>query len=341
MSNGKTVLLTGASGVVGSALVPELIASGFKVLALVRSRRVDDVRVVNLTGDIAQHDFGLDLVATTKDYGPVDCVIHSAAITSFGQSEEAIHTANVIGTQHAVSVAKKLAARFIYISTAYTFDLKLPPYLKEYSSYCESKRAAEAYVKRNAQDWTIVRPSIVVGDSATGYISQFQGLHIIVGAILQRLAPIVPASENAYVDLIPQDILARSIVALAGKEGRHREYWITRGESAARVAEVHRMMDEFSCACGCTAPMPKIVDPEVMDRLFIPVFLPSVPSSVRKRLNSLVDHACYFNMSEPFPSNYGDLMEEFGLPGMPDNETVIRNNMDYWASQTGFREKAA
>ncbi|MFZ5635606.1 MAG: SDR family oxidoreductase [Pseudomonadota bacterium] len=341
MKRNKTVLVTGGSGVVGSALIPELIQSGFTVLALVRNRTIPNDRVISLGGDIEAPEFGLDLAAIKAAHGPIDCLIHSAAITNFGHPEESIRAANVVGTENAVAVAEKLGARFIYVSTAYTYDLKLPPYLREYSNYCESKRAAEAHVKANASDWTIVRPSIVVGDTETGYISQFQGLHIIVGAILQRLAPIIPASEQALVDLVPQDVVARGICALAGRNGRHREYWITRGQGAARVSEMHRLMGDFASECGYTSPMPKIVDPEIMERLFIPVFLPSMPPGIRKRLNSLVDHACYFNMSDPFPSNYADLCDEFGLPPMPDNDSVVRNNMQYWAEQTGYRERAA
>ncbi|AVP97225.1 hypothetical protein C7S18_08455 [Ahniella affigens] len=198
-----TVLLTGASGVVGAALWPVLLERGFRVIALTRANRVADPQVVNVTGDISEPDFGLDLSALALAYGPIDCVIHSAALTHFGKSEAEMLATNVRGTQHAVAVAEALGARFLYVSTAYTYDLKLPEYLQEYSTYCDSKRQAEAFVRANASDWTIIRPSIVVGDSRTGAIARFQGLHTIVGAILQGFAPVIPAKQDAIVDLVP------------------------------------------------------------------------------------------------------------------------------------------
>lgn len=338
---GTTVLLTGASGVVGAAVVQALLARGIRVLALARSKPIDDPRVITVTGDITEPNLGLDLTELQGRYGPVDCLIHSAALTHFGKSETEMVTTNVVGTMHAVAVGKALGARFLYVSTAYTHDLKLPEYLQEYSTYCESKRRAEAHVKAHAHDWTIVRPSIVVGDSYTGAILRFQGLHTIVGAILQGHAPVIPAKDDARVDLVPQDILAHAIAALAERNGAQREYWITRGEAAARIGEVHTLLNGFVRACGYDRTLPKIVDPEIIDRLFIPVFMPSLPEGARKRLKALVDHACYFNMSEPFPSNYDELAAEFGLPAMRDNDAVILANMDYWAEQTRFRERAA
>ena len=181
----------------------------------------------------------------------------------------------------------------------------------------------------------------MVGDSATGAISRFQGLHTIVGAILQGFAPVIPAKDDAYVDLVPQDILAHAIAALAERNGREREYWITRGQDASRIAEVHDLLNRFLQTCGYSRTLPKIVDPEVIDRLFIPVFMPSLPDGPRKRLKALVDHACYFNLSEPFPSNYADLAAEFDLPPMPERNSVVLKNMEYWAEQTRFRERAA
>ncbi|TDR45628.1 thioester reductase-like protein [Tahibacter aquaticus] len=341
MKTSTTVLLTGATGVVGSALVPALLQRGIRVIALIRANPIADPRVIAVEGDISVPGFGLDLAELQREHGSIDCVVHSAALTHFGKSEEQMQRANVLGTVHAIEVANTLDARLLYVSTAYTHDLKLPEYLKEYSTYCESKRRAELQVKTLARDWTIVRPSIVVGDSATGAISRFQGLHSIVGAVLQGFAPVIPAKDGALVDLVPQDVLAEAIAALSERNGRHREYWITRGTQASKVADVHQLMDRFSQSCGYTRPMPKIVDPEIIDRLFIPVFLPSLPEFARRRLNALVDHACYFNMSEPFPSNYAELAEEFSLPAMPDDEYVILNNMAYWAEQTRYRERAA
>lgn len=341
MNSNKTVLLTGASGVVGSALVPELLARGLKVIALVRANPVADKRVINVEGDIANECFGLSLPELQATHGPISCLIHSAALTHFGKSAAEMHTTNVVGTMNAVHVANALGSRFLYVSTAYTHDLKLPEYLKEYSTYCQSKRSAEAHVKAHAADWTIVRPSIVVGDSETGAIARFQGLHTIVGAILQGFAPVIPAKHDALVDLIPQDVLAQAIGALAERNGRQREYWITQGADATKVADVHQMLEQFSRSYGYTRGLPKIVEPEVIDRLFIPVFMPSLPESARKRLSALVDHACYFNMSEPFPSNYSDLADEFNLPAMPGGEAVILRNMTYWAAQTRYRERAA
>ena len=341
MKSSKTILLTGASGVVGSALVPELLNQGFKVITLVHNTLVTHPHVINVKGNVSEPWFGLDLAQLESTSGPIECVIHSAALTHFGKSEEDMHKANVVGTMNAVAVANSLNARLIYVSTAYTHDLKLPEYLKEYSTYCQSKRNAEAHVKAYANDWTIMRPSIVVGDSQTGAISQFQGLHSIVGAILQGYAPVIPAKSDALVDLIPQDVLARAICAIAGRNGMHREYWITQGSAAEKVANIHVMLERFSRSFGYTRAMPKIVDPEVIDRLFIPVFMPSLPKGARKRLKALVDHACYFNMTEPFPSNYGELADEFNLPPLPESEAVILNNMSYWAEQTRYRERAA
>lgn len=336
-----TVLLTDASGVVGAALWPVLLERGFRVIALTRANRVADPQVVNVTGDISEPDFGLDLSALALAYGPIDCVIHSAALTHFGKSEAEMLATNVRGTQHAVAVAEALGARFLYVSTAYTYDLKLPEYLQEYSTYCDSKRQAEAFVRANASDWTIIRPSIVVGDSRTGAIARFQGLHTIVGAILQGFAPVIPAKQDAIVDLVPQDTLAHAIAALAGRNGQEREYWITRGEQADRVLALHGVFQSYVRHCGYDRTLPKVVDPEVIDRLFIPVFMPSLPEGARRRLKALVDHACYFNLSEPFPSNYDALATEFGLPPMPDRDAVIQANLEYWAAETRFKERAA
>lgn len=341
MDTPKTVLLTGGSGVVGTALLSVLSNQGFHVLALTRRRPLAVKGLDTILGDVTCPDFGLDLRALTDEHGPISCVIHSAAITNFEASDEVMYKTNVEGTVNAIAVANALGARLIYVSTAFTHDLALPPYLKEYSAYCQSKRRAEAHIRECAADYTIVRPSIVIGDSATGEIAYFQGVHNVISALLLGIAPMMPTVPSAMVDMVPQDVLARAIGALAGRNGRHQEYWITRGSSADRVESLYPVLERFLRTFKRDGCLPKIVDPEIIDRLFRPVFLPSLPRALRRRLNSLVDYACYFNLHSPFPSNYADLADEFDLAPMPSQDSVLWNNLTYWAEQTRFREKVA
>lgn len=341
MDTQQTVLLTGGSGVVGTALMPELLSQSFKVLALMRRRPLSVMGIETILGDVTCPDFGLNLQALTDEHGSISCVIHSAAITNFDVSDEEMYRTNVEGTLNAIAVAKILGARLIYISTAFTHDLDLPHYMKEYSSYCQSKRQAESYIKESSVDYTIVRPSIVLGDSDTGEIAYFQGLHNVMAALLLGMAPMLPAVPDAILDMVPQDILVHAIVALAKRKGQHKEYWLTRGDSAIRVEAAYPLVERFLKTYKHDACLPKMVDPEVIERLFKPVFLPSLPRRLRKRLNSLVDYACYFNLHSPFPCNYDDLADEFDLAAMPSQDTVLWNNLTYWAEQTRFRDKVA
>lgn len=337
----KTVLLTGGSGVVGTALLPVLSNQGFHVLALTRRRPLSVKGFETILGDVTCPDFGLDLHALTDEHGPISCVIHSAAITNFDTSDEVMYKTNVEGTVNAIAVANALGARLVYVSTAFTYDLALPPYLKEYSAYCQSKRRAESHIRESTADYTIVRPSIVIGDSVTGEIAYFQGVHNVIAALLLGSAPMMPTVPRAMVDMVPQDVLARAIGALAGRNGQHREYWITRGSLATRVESAYPLLERFLKTYKQDGRLPRIVDPEVIDRLFKPVFLPSLPRVLRKRLSSLVDYACYFNLQSPLPCNYDDLADEFDLAPMPSQDTVLWNNLTYWAEQTRFREKVA
>lgn len=341
MSYEKTIVLTGLTGVVGSALIPVLIKRKYRIVAIVRKIIDEQVGVSMIVGDVTKPDFGIDVDELLMVYGKVDCIIHSAAITSFDKTDNEINETNVNGTINAALLANKVSARLLYVSTAYVHDLKLPEHMTEYSSYCKSKRLAEKKVREIALDWKIVRPSIVIGDSKSGEIKYFQGMHNIMGAVLMRFFPIFPAIKTSLVDLIPQDILAEAICGLVTHKGGQSEFWVTRGEGARTVTDVHELIEQFSLGCGCAKDMPKMVDPEVINRLYKPAFFSSLPSYMRKRMNSLIDYSCYFNSSEPFPSNYNILAEELGLRSMPDYNEVLINNMEFWAEKTKYRSRVA
>jgi nucleoside-diphosphate-sugar epimerase len=113
--------VTGATGLLGNNLVRELLAQGFRVRALVRSRakaekQFGDLPVEFVTGDmLAVGDFAPALAG-------VDGVFHTAAYFrdsyTGGQHWPALHAANVLGTrallQHAYDAGVR---RFVHASS--------------------------------------------------------------------------------------------------------------------------------------------------------------------------------------------------------------------------------
>src|SRR6516164_8920420 len=77
----RTVLLTGASGVVGSALLQRL--RDLDVVCLVHRSPVCGPNVTTVRGDVARPMLGLDELAYAELAARVDAVIHCAAVTDF------------------------------------------------------------------------------------------------------------------------------------------------------------------------------------------------------------------------------------------------------------------
>src|SRR5215475_5401848 len=81
----RTVLLTGASGVVGRALLPRL--RDLDVVCLVHRSPVSGPNVTTVLGDIAKPMLGLAEQAYLELAARVDAVIHCAAVTDFGRTD--------------------------------------------------------------------------------------------------------------------------------------------------------------------------------------------------------------------------------------------------------------
>ena len=107
-----TVLLTGATGLVGSRLLPRLAEAGFDCRALVR-------RDIDLPPNTTAVHGDLDDPGTLREaVEGVDAIVHLAALFRTGD-EDAIWRANRDGTRHLVDAVKTHAprARFVMAST--------------------------------------------------------------------------------------------------------------------------------------------------------------------------------------------------------------------------------
>lgn len=155
----RTVLVTGAGGFVGRAVVGLLRERGVEVRALVRKATAGTgAGVVPVVGDVTRPETLGGAVAGCEG------VIHLVGIIDekHGTFEE-IH---VGGTRNIVAAAKPAGVRrYVQMSAVGTRA-------GAKARYHQTKWAAEEMVRGSGLEWTIVRPSLIVGASG-GRVGEF------------------------------------------------------------------------------------------------------------------------------------------------------------------------
>ncbi len=205
------LLLTGATGLLGSYLIRDLTRKGVRLAVVVRrtkfataKQRIEDCMVrweriaghslprpVVLEGNITSPDFGLsedEIKWVTKH---CDSLMHNAASLTFqAESPEGEPWAsNVKGTQVTLDFCKTTGITdFHHVSTAYVCGLRddiakedeLDVGQELGNDYETSKMQAEKLVRtaEHIKTVTCYRPAIIIGDSKTGYTSTFHGFYV-------------------------------------------------------------------------------------------------------------------------------------------------------------------
>lgn len=197
----QTILLTGVTGQVGSALAPLLQENGYRVMYLIRQSGEKDAQArlrevlpnlregldIAINGDVTLPNAGVSDADMQKWKLQVDKVMHGAAAMSFDDSKaEGTKLTNVEGTYNMLRLAEKLGVpNFHYISTAYIsgsaevfHESNLDVGQTSFNAYEVSKIEAEMMVHNwNGGKFTIHRLPIVLGDSNDGNVRTFQGYY--------------------------------------------------------------------------------------------------------------------------------------------------------------------
>lgn len=171
----RNILVTGASGLLGSHLVTALIKENKQVKALYRSavpvfEGADKVEWIK--GDI------LDIVSLEEAMINVDAVYHCAAIVSFDPKEkQQLHITNVEGTANVVNACLNAGVKkLLHVSSVaalgrirenepITEKMKWTPETSN-SEYGKSKYLAEMEVWRGVGeglDAVVINPTIILG----------------------------------------------------------------------------------------------------------------------------------------------------------------------------------
>jgi thioester reductase-like protein len=243
------VFLTGATGFLGMEVLARLLEAGDReVVALVRApdgesarARMDGVlaqlwrdpspyrdRVRPVAGDVTSPGLGISAVERTALAEEVGAILHCAASISFDMPLEEARHINVEGTREVIGFARECKAlgrleRFVHVSTAYvsgkfegTFRERQLDAGQEFRNTYEQTKWEAEHIVRGATDLepAIARPSIVMGESDSGWTPAFNVLYWPLRAFSRGLFKEIPSLPSAHVDIVPVDFVADGLVRL-------------------------------------------------------------------------------------------------------------------------------
>jgi len=231
------VLVTGATGFLGSHLVDALLEEGYQVKALVRKTSNSDflkkLGVELAYGDLTDKDNVFNAVKDTK------AVYHCAARVSDWGSLREFYRVNVDGTENLLKASlKEEVDIFVHVSSLTTLDVtknhwqtdENHPYPEKFfEPYTKTKVLAEKlvinYCQKEGLPVSIVRPSIIWGPGDT--------------IILPRLVSLLKSGKFVFIGKGNQSIClsyVSNVVDALLLVGTHKEaigeiYNITDGEA--------------------------------------------------------------------------------------------------------------
>ena len=205
------VALTGVTGFLGSHLMASMLSEGYSIIVLGRSTKEETLserisrllrwfgienlfsQVICVEADLSKDNLQIEIKEYFRLCSVVDSVIHCASDTSFSENKrEKVMAANIDGLKGILEFSGHAHVRFFhYVSTAYVAGTG-NNYCKEILSsaetftnvYEESKAGAEkiiaGFCEKNSIHYSIIRPSIVYGDSRSGRSLKFNALYFPV-----------------------------------------------------------------------------------------------------------------------------------------------------------------
>jgi thioester reductase-like protein len=313
MGHRRGILLTGATGLVGRFLLRELLVAGHQVALLVRdaagvtaAERVAELLPANtqpvlLAGDLTHPGLGLPTADRRWLAGHCGAILHSAANVSYKETPEGEPwETNVNGTRRLAEMCQAIGIEeFHHLSTAFLCGDRRGRVLEDEldcgsgstNAYERSKFAAEQFLRQiKGIRLTVYRPSVVVGDSRTGYTSTYHHLYRFLELAVRlsgmrgdsalaaaprrrRLAIRLPLSGEETQNLVPVDWVAQAVVRLLERPHWHGRTFHLAGRQDVRLDEIKQMIEELVGLEGVTwAGLEGFDDPSPLERLVLEQF---------------------------------------------------------------------
>ncbi len=285
----RSILLTGATGFLGRYLLRDLLVRGRSVGVLIRGNaeqsaddRLDELhdfacesssrtlpRPVLLEGDLRTPNLGLDAAERSWLAREADAVVHSAAYVAYQPTPDGEPwETNVNGTYRLLELCQSLGiAELHHLSTAFVcgdrrgtaFEDELDLGDGTGNAYEQSKFAAEQLIHDySGMRTTIYRPSIVVGDSATGYTSTYHHFYrfLELGVRLsgqggkkrtrrQNLSIRLPLTGEEVQNIVPVDWVSQALLEILSQPRRHGSTYHLVASRSMRLREICAILGDL------------------------------------------------------------------------------------------------
>lgn len=336
------ILVTGATGFLGSHLVAALLERGHRLVLLVRAadaaagrRRVaealatigaslDDRHEVTVcVGALDAPGLGLRAEDRQLITEQCDAFLHCGASVRFDLSLAAARAINVEGTRQLLALAADRARvapvrRFDYVSTAFVaggrtdlvYEHELNGHGGHRNSYERSKYEAELVLRESDLPVTVFRPAIIVPAAATPGSNPIQWPARVYASGRWRICP---GRADTPIDLVPVTFVRDAILALRDRDASiGRTYHLAAGDSGAiTLGEAAELLRE---TLGAPKPL-RFVSPGPWMRFVHPLLRCIPVPRIRKIVSTGPYYVPYFAANPRF--NISEARAALDAAGVP------------------------
>ena len=337
----KTYFVTGATGAIGSALIPILLQDPDATLRLlVRAKSADDLasrmddlfnfwqippsdrdqrsRITAMRGDVTEPQFGLGDDAYQLLCRDATHLVHSAGNVRMNLPIDQARHSSVDSARNIIALAKRCPRleKIEFVSTVGVGGRTRGAVPEDWitamrcfhNSYEQAKAEAEDVIRAELErglPLTVHRPSMVVGDTISGRIAHFQVFyHLCEFLCGRRTLGLAPDFGAARLDIVPADYVARVIAwssTNAASSGRIL-HSCSGPEMALALAPLREVVRRAFAAAGQRLPPVISLPPGVFRALLAGVSL-FMPGETRRAIKTLPVFLDYLATEQTFANS--------------------------------------
>ena len=373
----SSYFLTGGTGTVGSCILEQLLADGDRhVYLLVRADSDDSAekrklqllqtlmgaigaqhadRVTAIRGDTKLPLFGMLQDQYQRLVSVCTHVIHSAGLVRMNLPLEEARDSAVGAAENIISLARELQRSGQLRKVEFVSTVGVGGRLKEvvedwietprgfHNTYEQAKAEAEIRVHAAVGEGlpiTVHRPSMVVGDSATGRTISFQVFYHLCELLTgSRSRGLLPSLAGATLDMIPVDYVATAIIWSSGqKQTIGKILHLCSGpHHAIPIGDLQRMVVATFRGRGIAIPRTTIIPRALFRAMLVPLGMLAT-EKMRRAIKTVPIFLDYLASELAFRNEATEkLLDAQGI-AVPPASTYLDKVLNYYLDRRGYRE---